>query len=40
MLNMDPVVQVNVSVGGGAIAAGAFDVGALLTPETGTGTGI
>ena len=40
MLNMDPVVQVNVSVGGGAIAAGAFDVGALLTPETGTGTGV
>ncbi len=40
MLNMDPVVQVNVSVGAGTVAAGAFDVGALLTPETGTGTGV
>lgn len=40
MLNMDPVVQVNVSVGAGNAIAGTFDVGAVLTSETGTGTGV
>lgn len=39
MLNMDPVVQVNVSVGAGSAIPGTFDVGALLTPESGTGVG-
>ena len=40
MLNMDPVVQVNVSVGADAVISNAFDfdVGAILTPTAGTGT--
>ena len=38
MLNMDPVVQVNVSVGATTIPAGTYDVGAILTSVAGTGT--
>ena len=38
MLNMEPVVQVNVSVGSGTVPAGIFDVGAILTSVPGTGT--
>ena len=38
MLNMNPVVQVNVSVGASSRVATVFDVGAILTPEPGTGT--
>ena len=32
MLNMDPVVQVNVSVGAGSAIPGTFDVGAQARP--------
>ena len=38
MLNMDPVVQVNVSVGATTIPAGTYDVGAILSSDAGTGT--
>ena len=38
MLNMDPVVQVNVSVGASSATPGVFDVGAILTATAGTGT--
>lgn len=38
MLNMNPVVQVNVSVGMANVASGVFDKGAILTPTAGTGT--
>ena len=34
MLNIDPVVQVNVSVGASSAAAGVFDVGAILGPSS------
>ncbi len=37
MLNMDPVVQVNVSVGSNSASAGVFDVGAILGPTAVTG---
>ena len=40
MLNMNPVVRVNVSVGANSVSAGVFDVGALITPEAGTGTAL
>lgn len=39
MLNMDPVVQVNVSVGASFVPSGVFDVGAILTSSTGTANG-
>lgn len=39
MLNIDPVVQVNVHVGTSSASAGTFDVGAILTPDTGTASG-
>lgn len=38
MLNINPVVDVKVTVGFGARATTVFDIGAILTPETGTGT--
>ncbi|MBP5460619.1 MAG: hypothetical protein J6Y20_00630, partial [Lachnospiraceae bacterium] len=38
MLNMNPVVQVNVNIGASSKVATVFDIGAILTPETGTGT--
>jgi len=38
MLNMDPVVLVEVSVGAATIPAGTYDVGAILTSTPGTGT--
>ena len=38
MLNMDPVVQINVSVGASSVVPGVFDVGAILTATAGTGT--
>ena len=38
MLNIDPVVQVNVSVGTSLVPTGVFDVGAILTSTPGTGT--
>ena len=38
MLNMNPVVQVNVSVGASSVSAGVFDVGAIITYTAGTGT--
>ncbi len=37
MLNMNPVVLVNVSVGAGSVATGVYDVGAILTSQAGTG---
>lgn len=40
MLNIDPVVQVNVSVGTNVVSAGVFDVGAILTPTSGSGTAL
>jgi len=38
MLNMNPVVLVNVSVGATSTVSTVFDVGAILTSEAGTGT--
>ena len=38
MLNIDPVVKVNVNVGTAMASAGVFDVGAILTATAGTGT--
>ena len=38
MLNIDPVVKVNVNVGTSMASAGVFDVGAILTATAGTGT--
>lgn len=40
MLNMTPVVQVNVSVGASSKVATVFDIGAILTPESGTGASL
>lgn len=40
MLNMEPVVQVNVSVGANTVPVGVFDVGAILTTTAGTGTSL
>lgn len=39
MLNIDPVVRVDVNVGATTASAGVFDVGAILTPSTGTANG-
>ena len=39
MLNIDPVVKVNVNVGTSMASAGVFDVGAILTSSAGTANG-
>lgn len=38
MLNIDPVVKVEVNVGTNAASSGVFDIGMILTPTAGTGT--
>ena len=38
MLNIDPVVKVEVNVGTNTASSGVFDVGMILTPTAGTGT--
>ena len=38
MLNMNPVVQVNVSIGASSTVSTVFDIGAILTSETGATT--
>lgn len=38
MLNIDPIVKVNVRVGTNTASVGTFDVGALITSTAGTGT--
>ena len=40
MLNMNPVVQVNVSIGASFVSEGVYDVGAILTSTAGTGTAL
>lgn len=39
MLNIDPIVKVNVNVGTSTASAGVFDVGAILTATAGTANG-
>ena len=38
MLNIDPIVKVNVQVGNNTASSGTFNVGMILTPTAGTGT--
>lgn len=38
MLNIDPIVKINVQVGNNTASSGTFDVGMILTPTAGTGT--